>query len=123
MSSADVPIRAPASMARSPFKFEPDSNWRLAEDVIKGQQVMAYALVYRKPGEVGRGKKGSAPEHFSKSKLSEAWKVIAFSEKLALRVLTEPAYSLDQALKEVQDAERKETQEQAEIIASDDRIR
>jgi hypothetical protein len=85
-----------------------------------GQRAMAYAFIYPDPTKLRR--KGSSPsvtEGLTFERISVARKVRGFSEKLGLRVLREPAYSLDKALEEVEQAERRQTQEHAEL----DRLR
>jgi hypothetical protein len=60
-----------------------------------GQQAMGWALAYPDPSPVGRGKKGSATEPLSKSKVSEARTVRRYAPELIVSVMA--GGSLDQA--------------------------
>ena len=88
---------------RDPLAFIASKNLK-RRNLTKGQQAMAYAMLYPEPEKGGRGKKrnSSETEGFSAARLSQARSVLAFSRELADSV-RDGVTPLDKALKTVED--------------------
>jgi hypothetical protein len=71
---------------QDPLAFIVSANL-VRRNLSKGQQAMAYAMVYSEPAQVGRGKKGSGIEPFAKSRLSEARAILHHSADLGRAVM------------------------------------